>query len=201
MIDSKDHLSDHELLFSSRTGIREYALISGKSTEELLRGVIVGASEKLIEIAKEKSLIPTTKKTEEIVRQLAPPIVAEITVHHMSSGLSIPRVFFGGKYELADVIKAVSCIDATVFIKEVLYKGFGIKSEIKTIRLGVVKDHHYLQLETGARIDPIVRSRKNHGGYFADPNKHQFRVDCFNSGGVALLRKQITNIIFPIDSK
>lgn len=182
-----------ELVYSKRVGIKEYAVTKGETTEALLDGTIIQATERIIQEATKEGL--DTEKTEIIVNELAPKIVAEVTADHMGSGLSIPRVFFGGKHELADVIGAASCVDAAVFTKTVLEQGFGITSEIKSARLGVVPNHHFVELATGEVIDPIIGGKKNPGGYFKTKKRFQRRLDIINSGGLNVIVKQIKNII------
>ena len=172
-------------------------MLIGQSTEDLLAGTILSVSEKLKQKAITNNLISTPIKAQDIIEQLAPKIVAVTATDHMGSGLSVPRVFFGGNYELADVIQAVSCIDATVFIKEVLERGFGIKSEIKKTRLGIVRNHHYIELNSGSVIDPILRSKSNRGGFFENVQKHKTRVDTFNSAGLNLILRQIYGLAHP----
>lgn len=174
------------LLFKGRLGLREYALSIGKSTEELLKGAILEVKDRYLQCFKKEgsNKIPSV-----------PEIVAEVAIDYMRSGLSIPRVFFGGRYKLEDVLQAVSCIDASVFIKEILEKGFGISSTIERCRLGIVKDHHYLQLEDGTIIDPILRTRRNTTGFFKNQAEHKRLIGKFNRGGVDLLVNQLLVIL------
>lgn len=192
--DPNSNKEDENVLYSTCSGIREYALTCGKSTEDLLEGAIVETAERVKKIAQAVGHFDSDIPTREIALRLAPKVASEVTKRHMSSGLSIPRIVMGGSYELQDVLKAASCIDASVFTREVLDRGFGIKADMKKIRLGVIPNHHYLELENGAIIDPVIAAKKEGGGFF--PSKTEFlnRIDAINSGGISLLKKQILNI-------
>lgn len=186
---------ERELLFEECLGIRKYALEQGVSTEKLLEGTILQSSEEVSTIVQASPEKYSSMSAEEIVKLLAPKVVSKVTYEHMSSGLSIPRVFWGGKYELADVINAASCVDAAVFTREVLSKGFGIEAEIKKTRLGVVKDHHYLELPSGEVIDPVIDFKGNRKGYFKNKELFERQLSIINSAGISVLIKQIQHII------
>jgi len=185
-----------EKLYSTTAGIREYAISKGTNTEALIEGTILQATNKLLEVAKED--IKEGKSQREILEKYAGKVVSEVTKEHMSSGLSIPRVFFGGNYNLEDVISAASCIDAATFNKVILEEGFGMICTIHTTRLGVVPNHHYVEIDsTNQVIDPIVGRKENPGGFFKSKKLFERVMDIINTGGTKLIVKQVKNMIFP----
>lgn len=194
MSERAEHTPKDEI-FATTVGIKEYALEKGEDSEALIKGAVLSASSKME--SKFKDHPDMTK--EEFLEKHGIRIVSEVTAEHMQSGLSIPRVFFGGKHELADVLEATSCIDAAVFTREVLKEGFGVASEVKTARLLTTSKHHYLELDNGSVIDPIIGSKKNLGGFFKNKKMFDRTLSTINSGGVTAVVKQIKNIINPQD--
>jgi hypothetical protein len=183
MVEQEENQIVTNLLFRSRArlGIREYALIRGETTDELLQTAI-GEVKSLLD---ERSQQPTELTQDQLIEKT----VAEVTLSHMEAGLGIPRVLRGGKHELADTIKAATCIDAAVFAHEILKQGFGRNPQIKKRRFGILPDHHYLETQSGGIIDPFFGSRKN-SGYFT--NKEEFeerlkRLARRSLGGLGLL--------------
>ncbi len=186
----------NEPIFATTVGIREYALEKGKNTESLIEGAIVQATDRIVKMAEHE--IKAGASTKEILHKYAARAVSDVTKQHMASGLSIPRVFFGGKYQLEDVIQAASCVDAAAFNKVVLEEGFGLECEIHEARLGVVPGHHYVEVkETGQIVDAVLRGKNNPGGFFPNKEVFQRRLDFINSGGISMVVKQIKGIIRP----
>ena len=187
--------NSNDSIYSKRIGIRNYTLVENEETKRLIEGIILTSSNKLRELLDGKN---GKNISEEERKKIIIKIVSEEAVNYMRSGLSVFRVFLGGRYNLQDVLNAVSCIDASIIIKRALEEGFGIESEIMTTRLGVVKAHHYLEIkinEDVMRIDPILRTKRNKGGVFYSKETHERFIDNFNSLGMKGICRQLFRFI------
>jgi len=188
-----------DIIYSERIGIRNYTLMENEETKRLIEGIILASYNKL------RNLLDSKNISEEERKRIITKTVAEVSVDHMRSGLSVFRVFLGGKYNLQDVLNAVSCIDASVLIQRVLEQGFGISSEIETTRLGVVNSHHYCVVKSNDNndviIDPILRSKKNKAGVFYSRNEYERIISIFNSLGMKAVFKQLWRFVKPKNLK
>lgn len=184
--------SESNEMYRTCMGIQDYALTRGEDTEALLRGVILETSN---EIQKRRTDKDSILSGTELATKYGSEATALVTKRHMGSGLSVPRVILGGDYKLEDVIGAANCMDATIFSKVVLEEGFGIKSEIGKTRLGVVPEHHYLKVQDGSVIDPIIGCGNNRPGYFRTEEKYRRALNAINTGGMSVVVNQLRRIL------
>jgi len=195
------------IMYSKRIGIRNYTLVETKETQKLIEEIILSSSNKLNELLRDKENLFDEERIKLVIQA-----VSLASIEHMKSGLSVFRVFLGGDYKLEDVINAVSCIDASLIIKIVLERGYGISSEIETIRLGIVNDHHYLRVkpfnvsnqnvnnqkrDQEIIIDPILRSKRNPAVIFYSDKDHKRLISNFNSLGLKGIVRQIFRLVKP----
>lgn len=182
---------ESRLVYSTRPGIRRYALERAQTTDELLLGASIDVAD-LLDRKYESEGRPVPEHAE--ILKDVPRAVAEVIKGYMSSGLSIPRVLLGGNYKLEDVLDAVSCIDASVFARE-LCREFGLDGRIETTNLLAVPNHHFFALDSGEVIDPIMSAKRNPGGYYPTREAFEKRLAAVNSLGFKAMVSQTRRLL------
>lgn len=162
--------------YAKRFGIKPYRLFIDPQTDDIISEATKCAERKLARSYMNGDEIP-----------LAVAVASSLHSFTTRGKYNHGRIIAGGDFSLGSLLKDASCIERSVFAREI-FDNFGVESKIEFVRLLGIPFHHFVHVtETDEVIDPIVplmlRERKFHQGYFQNASLYHEQVSRLNTIG------------------